>query len=98
MSVPYTANDRIGYTVDYCELNVIDLNKLSTPEGKAEMAALARDAMRDVGFFYLVNHGLTRAEVMHSIAAGVLLKRLSDYSSLDRSYIPDSRCPVLSGI
>lgn len=52
--------------MEYCDLTIVDLNKMSTPEGKAEMAAIARDAMRGMGFFYLTNHGLTRAQVCSS--------------------------------
>lgn len=49
--------------MDYADLAVIDLAKGTTPEGRAELATLARDAMRDIGFFYIVNHGLSQSEV-----------------------------------
>ena len=49
--------------MDYANLAIIDLAKASTPEGRAEQAALERDDLREVGFFYVVNHGLTQPEV-----------------------------------
>ncbi|KAI0342235.1 Clavaminate synthase-like protein [Trametopsis cervina] len=48
--------------LDYADLTVIDLAKASTTEGRAELAILARDAMRETGFFYVVNHGLSQPE------------------------------------
>ncbi|KAI0341626.1 Clavaminate synthase-like protein [Trametopsis cervina] len=47
----------------WANLAIIDLAKASTAEGRAELAPLARDAMRNIGFFYVVNHGLSQAEV-----------------------------------
>ena len=49
--------------MDYAELAIIDLSKAQTPEGRAELAMLARDAMREHGFFYVINHGLTQEQV-----------------------------------
>ena len=49
--------------MEYADLAIIDLEKAATPEGRAELAALARDAMRDIGFFYVVNHGYTQEQV-----------------------------------
>ncbi|THG99700.1 hypothetical protein EW026_g2693 [Hermanssonia centrifuga] len=45
--------------LDYADLAVIDLSKAQTPQGRAELAIKARNAMRDVGFFYAINHGLS---------------------------------------
>jgi len=42
---------------------VIDLAKAKTPEGKAELAIKARDAMHRQGFFYVINHGLEKDQV-----------------------------------
>ncbi len=47
------------FLVDYADLAVIDLSKAQTPQGRAELAIKARNAMRDVGFFYAINHGLS---------------------------------------
>ncbi|KAH8077494.1 Clavaminate synthase-like protein [Cristinia sonorae] len=45
--------------LDYADLPIVDLSKINTPEGKAELATTVRDAMKDKGFFYVINHGLT---------------------------------------
>lgn len=52
-----------GHAVEYADLAVIDLSKFATPEGRAELATLARDAIRNQGFFYAINHGLTPEQV-----------------------------------
>ena len=49
--------------VDYADLAVVDLSKARTPEGRAELANEVRDAMRDNGFFYVINHGFTQEQV-----------------------------------
>ncbi|KIM41223.1 hypothetical protein M413DRAFT_27616 [Hebeloma cylindrosporum] len=48
--------------VDYADLPIIDLSKVSTPEGRLALAQQARDAMSNQGFFYVINHGLTSAQ------------------------------------
>ena len=50
-------------TVNYADLAVIDLSKYATPEGRAELAVQARDAVRNTGFFYVINHGITHEQV-----------------------------------
>lgn len=49
--------------MDYADLAVIDLAKAATPEGRAELVVQLCDAMRDVGFFYVINHGYTQEQV-----------------------------------
>lgn len=49
--------------VDYADLAIIDLSKARTPDGRAELAREARDAMTSKGFFYVVGHGYTEEEV-----------------------------------
>lgn len=49
--------------VEYADLAVVDLSKIGTPEGHAELANIVRDAMRTQGFFYVVNHGWTPEQV-----------------------------------
>lgn len=50
--------------VDYADLPIIDLSKYATPEGHAELAIQARDAMTTYGFFYVINHGYEPAQVV----------------------------------
>lgn len=49
--------------VDYADLPIIDLAKTATPEDRLTLAQQARDAMSNHGFFYVINHGLTLAQV-----------------------------------
>jgi len=50
-------------SVEWAELEVIDLAKAKTPEGKAELVIKARGAMHRQGFFYIINHGLEKDQV-----------------------------------
>ncbi|KAH8080736.1 Clavaminate synthase-like protein [Cristinia sonorae] len=56
--------------LDYADLAIIDLSKLATPAGKSELAVEVRNAMREQGFCYVVNHGYTsgQTERMFDIA------------------------------
>lgn len=49
--------------MDYADLVIIDIEKCATPEGRAELAIQVRQAMATTGFFYVVNHGYTQAQV-----------------------------------
>ncbi len=53
----------LAFAVDWADLPIIDISKASTPEGRTELATEVRDAMRTFGFMYIVNHGLTQAQV-----------------------------------
>ena len=54
---------RVLCIVEWADLPVIDIRKAATLEGRSELVALARDAMRTQGFLYIVNHGYTQAQV-----------------------------------
>ena len=49
--------------MDYVDLVILDFTKISTPEGRAELSVLARDAMHKDGFLYVINHGLSPTDV-----------------------------------
>ena len=55
--------------VDYADLPIIDLSKTATPEDRLSLAQQARDAMSNHGFFYVINHGLTSAQVSRICSA-----------------------------
>jgi len=62
-SIPhYVPGPPTQVNLDYADLTIIDLAKASTPEGRAELAAQARDAMREQGFFYVINHGYSQQQ------------------------------------
>lgn len=53
------------FLVDYANLPVIDLEKAKTPEHRRALAEEARNAMTEHGFFYVINHGYSKAQVCH---------------------------------
>ncbi|KZT63607.1 Clavaminate synthase-like protein [Daedalea quercina L-15889] len=48
--------------LEYADLAILDFAKISTAEGRTELTAQLRDAMKTHGFFYIVNHGLSQAD------------------------------------
>ncbi|KAF8841437.1 Clavaminate synthase-like protein [Paxillus ammoniavirescens] len=48
--------------LDFADLAIIDLSKVDTPEGRAELALQLRDALHTNGFVYAINHGYTQAQ------------------------------------
>lgn len=48
--------------LEWADLPIIDFSKAHTPEGRAELAPQVRDAMRNTGFLYAINHGMTQAQ------------------------------------
>ncbi|KAH9934538.1 Clavaminate synthase-like protein [Epithele typhae] len=48
--------------LQWADLPILDLSTASTPEGRAELAPVARDAMHTHGFVYIVNHGISQAQ------------------------------------
>ncbi len=54
--------------VDWADFPIIDLSKAKTQEGRAELAPVVRDAMGTYGFLYVVNHGLTQAQIRRPLS------------------------------
>ncbi|KAF7366894.1 hypothetical protein MSAN_00948100 [Mycena sanguinolenta] len=48
--------------LDYADLAVIDLSKAQDATGRAQLALELSEAMKTVGFFYVINHGYTSAQ------------------------------------
>ncbi|KAI0089598.1 Clavaminate synthase-like protein [Irpex rosettiformis] len=63
----------------YADLGIVDLAKAATAEGRAELAATARDALHNIGFFYVVNHGLSQPET----------ERMFDIADVPFSQVPE---------
>ena len=61
ISCTYFLSDKSA--VDYADLAVIDLALAGTPEGRAKLAIQTRDAMKEQGFFYVINHGWNQEQV-----------------------------------
>jgi len=58
----------VGYpfTVEYADLPIIDLSQGDTTKGRADLASQVCKAMTTQGFFYVINHGYTAAQVGQS--------------------------------
>ena len=72
--------------VDYADLAIVDLGKASTLEGRRELAVQVREAMSTTGFFYVINHGLTPAQVSRIHYFGQLV---------DQTYDRPNACSIL---
>ena len=53
-------------TVDWADIPVINLSKAQAPAGRAELANEVRNAITTKGSFYVIQHGYTENEVIHS--------------------------------
>jgi isopenicillin N synthase-like dioxygenase len=49
--------------VEYANLPIIDISKADTEEGRALLAIEVKEALHNHGFFYVVNHGYSQAQV-----------------------------------
>ena len=49
--------------MQYADLAIIDISKAETEEGRAALAGEVREALLNHGFFYVVNHGYSQAQV-----------------------------------
>ncbi|KAL4245870.1 iron/ascorbate-dependent oxidoreductase family protein [Abortiporus biennis] len=58
----YIPAPRTKEDLEYADLAFIDLSKASTAEGRAELAIQVRDAVKEHGFFYVINHGWTQEQ------------------------------------
>ncbi|KAF5317464.1 hypothetical protein D9758_018041 [Tetrapyrgos nigripes] len=59
---PYAFPPTTKDNLEYADLAIIDLSKMSTPEGRKELTAQLSRAMHETGFFYVINHGYTQEQ------------------------------------
>ncbi|KIW02548.1 uncharacterized protein PV09_06004 [Verruconis gallopava] len=64
--------------LEWADLITIDLSKFDTPGGKQELAAQLKKAISTIGFFYVINFGLTEDEVDEQFALAKALFDLPD--------------------
>jgi hypothetical protein len=57
-------------SVDWADLVTLDLSKFDQPGGKEALAKQLFNAIQSIGFFYVVNFGLTQEEVNRQFALG----------------------------
>jgi hypothetical protein len=51
------------YTVDWVNLAIIDLSLFDIPGGKEKLAAQLYHAIKNIGFIYVIDFGLTQEEI-----------------------------------
>lgn len=56
--------------VEWAELATLDLSKFDEPGGKQVLAKQLEEAIKTIGFFYIVNFGLSQDEVDRQFAIG----------------------------
>ncbi|PPQ84450.1 hypothetical protein CVT24_010890, partial [Panaeolus cyanescens] len=87
MSATLTTPDLPSYTpapptaakLDYADLPIIDLSLSNTLEGRMQLSRQVHDAMRDQGFFYIINHGLDIIQTNRAFdIADVVFSQLND--------------------
>ena len=58
------------FPVDWADLVTLDLSTFDSPGGKEALAGQLFSALQTVGFFYVVNFGLSQDEVDRQFAIG----------------------------
>lgn len=67
--VPYQPLANV-FSVDWADLVTLDLSTFDQPGGKEALAKQLFNALQNIGFFYIVNFGLTQEEVDRQFAIG----------------------------
>ncbi|KZL65207.1 flavonol synthase (2OG-Fe(II) oxygenase) [Colletotrichum tofieldiae] len=73
-SVPYLQAAETTEQLDWADLVALDLSKFDKPGGKQELATEFTRAIQQIGFFYVINHGLSREDIdqQYALASSVL--------------------------
>jgi len=66
----YVQEKESSYDLEWADLVTLDLSQFDTPGGKERLAAQLKEAVHKVGFFYIVNYGLSQEEVDRQFAIG----------------------------
>ncbi|KAI8261764.1 hypothetical protein K4K53_000180 [Colletotrichum sp. SAR 10_77] len=78
VTLPYTQAPETSASLDWADLVALDLSKFDRPGGKHELAAELSTAIEKIGFFYVVNHGLSREDIDTQFALASSVLGLSD--------------------
>ncbi|KAL2212636.1 Clavaminate synthase-like protein [Sarocladium strictum] len=70
------------HELEWADLVTLDLSKFDQPGGKQALAKQLFDALQNVGFFYIVNFGLTQEEIDRQFAIGKKVFELSTEEKL----------------
>ncbi|KAI8309088.1 UPF0676 protein [Colletotrichum sp. SAR11_59] len=78
VTLPYIQAPETSASLDWADLVALDLSKFDQPGGKHELAAELSTAIEKIGFFYVVNHGLSREDIDTQFALASSVLGLSD--------------------
>ncbi|KAL3298230.1 putative 1-aminocyclopropane-1-carboxylate oxidase [Colletotrichum asianum] len=78
VTLPYFQAPETSASLDWADLVALDLSKFDQPGGKHELAAELSTAIEKIGFFYVVNHGLSREDIDTQFALASSVLGLSD--------------------
>lgn len=67
---PYSRPPPTKEELNYAPLSVVDLSKWDRPNGKEELVNDLRVAIEDVGFLFVVGHGIEDDEVLRQLSIG----------------------------
>lgn len=68
--------------MDWADLVTLDLSQFDEPDGKQRLATQLFDAIQKIGFFYIINFGLTQEQVDRQFAIGKEVFQLSTEEKL----------------
>ncbi|CAH0029115.1 unnamed protein product [Clonostachys rhizophaga] len=78
VTLPYVQEKETGESLEWADLASLDLSKFDQPGGKQELAKALTRAIEEVGFFYVINHGLSPDDIDTQFAIGASTLSLSD--------------------
>lgn len=67
---PWTIPPPTSASLDWAPLVIIDLSKFDTPGGKEALAADLKDAVKNWGFWTVVNTGISQEQLDRQLAIG----------------------------
>lgn len=73
----YVQVEESKYELDWADLVTLDLSQFDVPGGKERLANQLRDAVHNVGFFYIINFGLPQEDIDRQFAIGKQVFELS---------------------
>ncbi|CAK4029538.1 related to iron ascorbate family oxidoreductases [Lecanosticta acicola] len=78
----YQQAEESKHELDWADLITLDLSQFDAPNGKQKLANQLRDAVHNVGFFYITNFGLTQTQINRQFAIGKQLFALPEAEKL----------------
>ena len=78
----YVQEKESTYDLDWASLVTLDMSQFDAPGGKQSLASQLKDAVHNVGFFYIINFGVPQEEIDEQFAIGKKIFALSEEEKL----------------